>query len=333
MRRSATLSARRSRMITRGFHRPSHSDTLRRMGISRDVLTLAVRQGGYVTREQLLSQGFSRSGVDRRIRDGSLTPVAPGVFQVFPSDDHLDLMRGAALALPNAVVSHQSAAQLLRFPKLPKLVPTVVVPSHTTHRFPGVMVRRCDDLISTDIVMVDGLSVTSVARTFFDLARLLRFRHWDAIGESLVIANRMDLDQFEQTTQRLARRGKPGSRSAWDFLAMRAHGDPRATVLERRGRAILTSAGLPLPVPQFSIPWKPSNRFDDAYPDQQIAIEWDSRAWHEQRAAMASDRRRDREAASHGWVLLRFTWEDVSEKSDEVVATAATLLRDRRAAS
>ncbi|HEX6220667.1 MAG TPA: hypothetical protein VF115_06205, partial [Acidimicrobiia bacterium] len=83
-------------------------------------------------------------------------------------------------------------------------------------------VRRCDDLIPSDIVQVHGLAVTNVVRTFFDLARLLNFREWDAIGESLVIAGRMDLWEFELTTQRLARRGKAGSRSAWDFLAMRA---------------------------------------------------------------------------------------------------------------
>jgi hypothetical protein len=204
-----------------------------------------------------------------------------------------------------------------------------VVASNTTHRFPGVTVRRCDDLIPSDIVQVDGLAITSVLRTFFDLARLLRFGHWDAIGESLVIADRMDLAQFEQLTQRLARRGKPGSRAAWDFLAIRAGGDPRATVLERRGRAVLASAGLPTPIAQFPIPWRPSNRFDDAYPKARTAIEWDSRAWHQQRAAMAADRRRDREAASHGWVLLRFTWDEVTKRPDEVVETVAALLRDR----
>jgi hypothetical protein len=207
----------------------------------------------------------------------------------------------------------------------------VVVPSHTTHRFPDVTVRRCNDLIASDIVQIDGLPVTSVARTFFDLAGLLRFSYWDSIGESLVIAEQMDLAQFEQLTQRVARRGKRGSRSAWDFLAMRAGSHPRSTILERKGRAVLASAGLPAPISEYPIPWRPSNRFDDAYPRARIAIEWDSRAWHEQRAAMASDRQRDRQAASHGWVLIRFTWDEVTKRAYEVVETVATLLRQRRA--
>jgi very-short-patch-repair endonuclease len=44
---------------------------------------------------------------------------------------------------------------------------------------------------------------------------------------------------------------------------------------------------------------------------------------------MSSDRQRDRVAATHGWIVVRFTWSDLMEKRDEVVATVATLLQDR----
>lgn len=302
------------------------------MGISRRVLDLAVQQGGYVRRDQLLNQGVSPSAIDRRVKEGVITLVTPGVYVVIPSNDHVDLLRGAALTLSKAVVSHQSAAHVLEFPRLPALRPTVVVPSNTTHRFPGVTVRRCDDLADSDIVEIDGLPVTNIPRTFFDLARLLRFREFDAIGESLVIAGMMDLEQFELMTRRLARRGKGGSRHARDFLEIRAGSDRQATVLERKGRQVLSNGGLPEPIPQFPIPWATYRRFDDAYPDGKIAIEWDSRAWHEQRAAMAADRRRDREAAAHGWVVLRFTWDEITRLPHEIVTAVTTLLRDRQEA-
>jgi hypothetical protein len=302
------------------------------MGISRRVLDLAVQQGGYVRRDQLVNQGLSPSAIDRRVKEGVITLVTPGVYIVIPSNDHVDLLRGAVLTLSKAVVSHQSAAHVLEFPRLPALRPAVVVPSNTTHRFPGVTVRRCDDLVDSDIVEIDGLPVTNIPRTLFDLARLLRFREFDAIGESLVIAGMMDLEQFELMTRRLARRGKGGSRHARDFLEIRAGSDRRATVLERKGRQVLSNGGLPEPIPQFPIPWATHRRFDDAYPDGKIAIEWDSRAWHEQRAAMAADRRRDREAAAHGWVVLRFTWDEITKKPHEIVTAVTTLLRDRQEA-
>jgi hypothetical protein len=302
------------------------------MGIPKLVLDLAARQGGYARRAQLLALGLSPSAIDRRVHRGDLTTAIPGVYLVIPSEDPVDLLRGAVLTLPNAVVSHQSAAHLLQFPKLPELVPTVVVPSHTTHHFPGVTVRRCHDLSERDVLEVEGLRTTSVARTFFDLGRLLRFKPWDAIGESLVIAGRMELAVFDDVTRRLARRGKPGSQYAHRFLENRAGHDPRATILERKARDVLAQAGLPQPIPEYTIPWRPGRRFDDAYPDAQMALEWDSRAWHEQRAAMAEDRRRDREAAAHGWVLLRYTWDDVTERPHEIAETVRGLLTERQIA-
>ena len=296
------------------------------------MLDLAVQQGGYVRRDQLVNLGLSPSAIDRRVKEGVITLVTPGVYIVIPSNDHVDLLRGAVLTLSKAVVSHQSAAHVLEFPRLPALRPAVVVPSNTTHRFPGVTVRRCDDLVDSDIVEIDGLPVTNIPRTLFDLARLLRFREFDAIGESLVIAGMMDLEQFELMTRRLARRGKGGSRHARDFLEIRAGSDRQATVLERKGRQVLSNGGLPQPIPQFPIPWATHRRFDDAYPDGKIAIEWDSRAWHEQRAAMAADRRRDREAAAHGWVVLRFTWDEITKRPHEIVTAVTTLLRNRQEA-
>jgi very-short-patch-repair endonuclease len=48
---------------------------------------------------------------------------------------------------------------------------------------------------------------------------------------------------------------------------------------------------------------------------------------------MAADRQRDREAAAHGWVLLRFTWDEVTERPYEIIETVRLLLQDRRLAS
>ncbi len=296
-----------------------------------ELIHLAATQGGVVRRDQLLGRGLSASAIDRRVNEGELVPVVPGVYRLFPPRDYTDLLRGAVLALPDAVVSHQSAAHLLGFPRLPEQEPTVVVPSHTTHRFPDVTVRRCNDLIEDDVRVVEGLPVTSTARTFFDLSRLLRYRQFDMIGESLVIAEMMTLDEFEEITDRLARRGKGGSRYAHIFLEIRAGHARAATVLERKGRAVLRDAGLPTPLPQYPIPWSPARRFDDAFPEVRLALEWDSRSWHQQRSAMESDRQRDRDAAAHDWVLLRFTWEDIAERPHEIVETVRTLLQRRLA--
>ena len=300
------------------------------MVLPRSVMELASRQGGYVTRVQLIRAGLSPSAVDRRIRSGELTTVSEATYRVFPSARHIDLMRGALLALPRAVVSHQSAAHLLQFPRLPTPVPTVTVASNTTHDFRGVMVRRCDDLAENHLTKVEGLAVTIIARTLFDLAGILVYREFDAIAEALLIDGRLRLPQLDVMTDQLARRGKRGSRAVRDFITIRGQGDPRASALERRGRAVLVSAGLPAPIPQYPVPWDPGRRFDDAYPEARLAIEWDSRAWHLQRTAMMADRRRDRLAAVHGWRVIRFTWEDVTENPRQVAWVVSSLLESQQ---
>ena len=297
------------------------------MGLSQKVIQRSAQQGGFVTREQLLAAGFSPSAIDRRVNTGELPVVSAGVYRIYVSDDHADLLRGVMVALPDAVASHQSAAHLLDFPRLPGLDPTVTVPSHTTHRFAGVTVRRSNDVEPSHLTRVHSLRVTNVVRTVFDLAGVLGFPEFETIAESLILADRMKLRHFDGLTNQLARRGKPGSRAARDFIRLRAGADPRSTILERKGRAVLAAARLPAPQAQFPIPWDAGRRFDDAYPRAQLAIEWDSRSWHEQRSAMANDRRRDRLAAAHGWRVVRITWQDIVDNPEEVAANVAAVLR------
>lgn len=297
------------------------------MGLSSRVIAFAAKNGGYVTRDQLRSTDLTDSAIDRLIRSGDVTPVAMGVFRVIPSDDHNDLIRGALLALPDASASHQTAAHLLGFPELPTLVPTVTVVSRTTHRFPGVTVRRADDLSSDHLVIIDGIKCTNGARTLFDLAGILKYRRFSVIAETAITTGRVMPSQLEAMARELSRRGKRGTKAIGDFLEWNARGT--GTALERRGRAVLIAATLPKPISEYPIPWNPGRRFDDAYPTHTLAIEWDSRRWHERRSAMQADRERDREALLHGWAVMRFTWDDVTNRSDDVAASVAQVLRAR----
>ncbi len=302
------------------------------MGIHRSVIEEARKHGGFITRTQVEALGIAPSAVDRRIRSGDFKVVALGVYQVIRSEAHLDLIRGAILTLPGAVASHHSAAHLLAFPDPPAVHPTVTVHSRTTHKFPGVTVRRTSDLAKAHLTKVAGIPVTNVARTVFDLSGVITFQELDRVVESLIIANRLTMRQLAKVTVEIARRGKRGASNIREVISNRGEsGVVDETILERRGRSALASGGLQPAVSQFHIPWDPNRRFDDAYPECRIAIEWDSRSWHSQREAMAADRRRDRDAAAHGWVLLRFTWDDVVDTPADVAASVRALIEARSA--
>jgi hypothetical protein len=102
-----------------------------------------------------------------------------------------------------------------------------------------------------------------------------------------------------------------------------------ASELERRGARLVDRAGVPTPEREYPIPWESGRRFDLAWPKQMAAIEWDSRRWHGALEQMTFDRRRDRAAIANGWVVMRFTWDDVTTRPFEVEREIRDFVRSR----
>jgi very-short-patch-repair endonuclease len=63
-----------------------------------------------------------------------------------------------------------------------------------------------------------------------------------------------------------------------------------------------------------------------------IVVEADSFAWHGDRTALRRDSRRYDLLVANGWVVLRFSWEDVMHDQDFVRSVIqATVVRTERA--
>lgn len=298
------------------------------MGLSTDVIALARSQGGCVTRSQLLETGCAARTIDRMIADGRLAKTFNGVYRLFPSAGWKDDVMAAIAALPGAVASFHSAACLLDIPRVrPRAV--VTVHSRTTHNFPDVEVRRAHDLAPEHLAETEGIRCTNMPRTIFDLSGILHWRHVEGITQDLVIEKRLRLEDLDRLVVDLARRGKPGTSTMRRVLERLGHGNHPMTELERRGWQLLMAGGIKNGQREFPIPWDELRRFDVAWPDARIAIEWDSRRWHGAFEQMDFDRRRDRSAAMHEWTVLRYTWDDVTLRSQVIVAETRRLLRQR----
>src|SRR3954452_8882617 len=143
------------------------------------VAKLAARQHGVVARTQLLAAGVSRRAIDGRIARGLLHPLHRGVFSV----GHRRVSRngwwmGAVLAGGDrAVLSHRSAAALWRMRDTARRA-EVTVARHRGSR-PGVQYHE-SVLKSDEIAVVDGIPVTTPARTLLDLATVLTEQHLKA---------------------------------------------------------------------------------------------------------------------------------------------------------
>jgi hypothetical protein len=283
--------------------------------------------GGTLSRRQLLEIGFTARQIQYRVSRGYWVVVRRGVYQIAAARDRRDLMRAVVGAWAYAVVSHESAAELHGFPFV-SAEKRVIVSNHsrTTHAYPGIEVRRTHDLDAWHVTVVDGIRLTTIARTVVDLAQHRTPRHIGAIVDRLVSDERLEVVELDAVLKATGRRGKPGTRVMREVVERRLGDEPGTSKLEREGRALIERAGLPIPVPEFPVPWSVGRRFDDAYPLLRIAIEWDSRRFHGQVASFEADRVRDRDAAVNGWVVLRFTWDDVHRHPRRVVETVRALL-------
>jgi very-short-patch-repair endonuclease len=70
---------------------------------------------------------------------------------------------------------------------------------------------------------------------------------------------------------------------------------------------------------------------DFAHLGLRIAIEVDGRAFHSDRHAFEHDRWRQNALMVGGWLVLRFTWEQLSERPSEVIALIRAAVARRAA--
>ena len=108
-------------------------------------------------------------------------------------------------------------------------------------------------------------------------------------------------------------------RGAREALAL---SDPRAeSPPETRVRLALVNAGL-RPVPQYEVRDARGRliaRVDLAFPEAKVVVEYDGRLAHLEPGAFATERRRQNRLVAAGWVVLRYTAEDLARRPYAVV--------------
>jgi very-short-patch-repair endonuclease len=72
--------------------------------------------------------------------------------------------------------------------------------------------------------------------------------------------------------------------------------------------------------------------FDIAWIAQRVALELDSRTYHDNDPSFATDRRRSRRLGAVGWHVVRGTWLDLDERPAELAADVWALLGARQVA-
>ena len=131
----------------------------------------ATRRHGVITREQLLGLGGSAEQVKRWLRAGRLRRLHRGGYLVGAVAPDRALEHAAVLAWgEGAYASHEAAATLYRLPLPDRPTDVHVTVLNRDVRRAGITVHRTRAVSRQEIRMLDGIPVTSPARTIVDLA-------------------------------------------------------------------------------------------------------------------------------------------------------------------
>ena len=292
------------------------------------VQALAGRQHGIVSRAQLTAAGLSRHAIQRRVQAGWLVRLHRGVYAVGHTGlTHRSRLLAAVYACgADAVLSHRAAGGLWGMLRAAQPIEVTAPRSRTASG--RVTVHRSRRLDEEDRAMVDGIPVTSVARTLLDLADVLTERRLaDAVHEAEV-QRVFDLKGLERALGRVP--GRKGRHRLRRVLA--AYDDVQPFTRNRAERRMLElCAEHGLPAPQTNA-WIDTYEVDFYWPDAGLVLEFDGAAAHHTRRAFHADRARDRALAAKGIHVVRATHRDLARDQAGLARDLATILARKTAA-
>ena len=285
---------------------------------------LAALQHGVLSLLQLRELGLSDKAIHGRVRSGRLRRLYRGVYAVGPM---VLTRRGRELAAvlacgEGAALSHQSAGRAWLMMERPSREIHVTC-ARSRPPGPGIVVHR-SPIDEGDRVVLDGVPVTTVARTLVDLAECLPEKELADVVNEAEVQRRFELRGLEAARARAP--GRRGRRKLDRVLAAWTPPPFTRTEAERLFLALCKRHGLPRPRVNT---WLGEQEVDFYWETEGVVVEVDGGATHMTRRAFEEDRRRDRRLAVMGIQVLRVTWYDLHRRQAEVAAQLKQVLAAR----
>ncbi|MED5815920.1 type IV toxin-antitoxin system AbiEi family antitoxin domain-containing protein [Mycolicibacterium sp. 050232] len=279
---------------------------------------------GVITRAQALSAGLSDDAISRRVRSGHWQRCAPGVFFVDdrPFTDSARVRSAVWSYGPAATASGLAAAWWHGVTRYPPDSVEVTVPKVSNHRKrDGIRVRR-RDLLSSDIVERNGLRVTALPLSVIEAATR---RRGGATLMDAALQRHVELKQlWDAHLRNKGRHGSPAARILLLSAADGARSEAERLLLKLLRHNNITGWTANHPVAGYKI--------DVVFQAARLAIEVDGWAFHSSADDFENDRNRQNIISLHGYQILRFTWLDLTEYPDRVLAEIRNALRLRHSA-
>lgn len=291
----------------------------------RPLLELATVQHGVVSTRQLAGIGYTRSSASKAHGVGRLRRLYRGVYAV----GHERLTwegrcLAAILACAPSVASHLSAAWLWGLVRNRPQTMYLTVPTKRRPK-PGIALHRVE-LPDIDITWVDGIPVTSVPRTFLDLAATSppeRFERVLRRAEELRLFDLVPIDELLGRSQ-----GHRGAGKLRHALAI-YRDEPAFTRsgLERQFLKLVRKFGLPAPSMNFVVA---GFELDAYWEAERFAVELDIYETHGTHDAFERDRLRQDDLLLIGVEMIRVTGPRLSREPKATIERVAAHLERRR---
>jgi hypothetical protein len=279
-----------------------------------DVLA---QQAGVISREQALDVGISRDSIDHRVRARRWKPLHPCVYLAAGHrlDDEVRVRAALLWAGYGAILSGRAAAWWCDLVAEPPPAVTVTVPRLRRLRSRTDVEVRRRDIPESDRAVHRGLVVTAPALTLLETAVELG----DPGSRFLDDALRRGAVPFADVHSAHCRNvGSAGSATAGRLLAAAA--DRSAADAKRRLLALLRGSRATRWTDSFRIAGHP---VDAAFPAARVAIVVSGWATPSSARRAMTIAELQQAAASRGWTLLRYTWFDLTERPQEILAEIA----------
>lgn len=273
---------------------------------------------GVVTLAQARRAGLSRQSVNLRVHAGRWRQCFRGVYFVEdrPFTDAARIRAAVWSFGEQAVASGLAAAWwhgLTRF--APDAVEVTMPRTGSGRKRDGARLRR-RDLAQRDVVELRGLRVTALPLTTIEAA-VRGFGNRGVMDKAL----QRDTTLRDLWTAHLRNKGRYGSPAA--RILLQAAADGAHSHAERILVRLLRAARI--------TGWRTNVRVgayvvDVLFREENVVIEVDGWAFHVDQEVFQSDRTRQNHLALRGLNVLRFTWLDLVEYPDRVVATIRAAL-------
>jgi very-short-patch-repair endonuclease len=290
------------------------------------LATLAARQYGVVTRDQLIGLGYTEDAIDRAVASGRLHQWHRSVFAVGHTglDRHGLCMAAVLFRGKGALVSYQSAVWLWGFER------NLEIPVHVSVRWRGhgqdaIGLHHCPALREEDVAETERLPVTAVPRTLLDYASTAKRTRLDRAIDQADRLGLLDLAAIDLITDEVrGHRGRGPLRRA--MVTYRESGFTRSGG-EKRMLAALADGGVRRPVVNNFIE---GYELDFYWEQERFAVELDSWEHHRSRRSFEEDRKRQDELTMAGIEMVRITGTRLRREPRKVAMRISEHLARRR---